>query len=114
MNARARAARLRRTVARIGRRPRRHERVQALLVELRFALRGKSADVDGCRATLADVGPAGGHVELIFSVDETHVTLGVPIHRARALLEEADPAALLFRMVGEVVRASASVEARPS
>lgn len=83
-------------------------------MELRHALCGKIADVEGYRASLVEVVPAGSHVELTFTVDLGGVTLGVPLDRARELLAEADPAAVLFGMVAEVVRAEERGEGLPS
>lgn len=109
-----RSARRRAAVARTGHRPRRWERAEALLAELRFALDAKAATVHGHRASFMDAGLVRDGLEVAFDVGQGAVFLRMSSERARAILGEADPARVFFAMVGDVVQAEMAPEALAS
>lgn len=109
-----RAARHRRTVARIGRRPRRHERAEATLAELRHALRGARATIDGMDAVVRGCDPVAGGVAVSVQVDLGTVTLHVDNERAREMLAERAVPRDVFALVEAVVRGAEAEEASAS
>lgn len=105
-----RAGRHDRAVARCIRRRRRWERTEALLAEMRHALGGQAATVEGLSARVLSVKALVGGVEVCIELDDGSVTLRMGHEDARGLLDAMSPPGALFAMVANVMRAKESEE----
>ncbi len=101
-------------VARVGRRPRRWERAQAALAELRHALRGARGVVVGIPAVVSACDPVAGGFAVSIELDDGTVTLHVGNAQVRAMLDGRAAARDVFALAEAVVRDDEAAEAPPS